>query len=158
MESQEYKAISTSHSTSVIPTETCYSETMNQWTIGLWRRLPWKGMAALFTSIVTAAVMVLILVMSDDRPIAMWSVQPDVFLAITSAVANSALHFALSQGVTVAWWVKAMKPDSILTELHNTWSFGSSVWDALLAGRSFNLIALAGLAVAAAPIHGPLLQ
>lgn len=158
MESDEHNAISTSHSTSAIPTETRYSETMNQWTTGFWRRLPWKGMAALLTSIVTAAVMVVILVLSDDRPIIKWSIQPDVFLAITSAVANSAVHFALSQGVTVAWWVKAMKPDSTVTELHNTWSFGSSVWDALLAGRSFNLIALAGLAVAAMPIHGPLLQ
>jgi hypothetical protein len=102
--------------------------------------------------------MVLVLALSNDQHIDRWRVQPTVYLAIASAVANIALHLALSQGVTIAWWVKAMKPNSTVRDLHNIWSFGSSVQDALFAGRTFNLIALAGLAVAVVPINGPLLQ
>jgi hypothetical protein len=102
--------------------------------------------------------MVLVLALSNDRSIDRWSVQPTVYLAIASTVANIALHFGLSQGVTNAWWVKAMKPDSTVRDLHNIWSFGSSMQDALFAGRSFNLVALASLAVAVAPINGPFLQ
>jgi hypothetical protein len=128
-----------------------------QWTSGFWYHFPWIGIAALFTVIVAAAAMVLILALSNNQHIEGWSVQPTVYLAIASTVANIALHLALSQGVTIAWWVKAMKPESNVRDLHNIWSFGSSVQDALFAGRTFNLIALAGLVVAVVPINGPLL-
>jgi hypothetical protein len=43
-------------------------------------------------------------------------------------------------------------------DLHNTWAQGSSFVNILASPRSFNVVALAGLAVTLAPMNGPLLQ
>lgn len=79
-------------------------------------------------------------------------------LAISYTIANITLRYALAQAVTIAWWVKALKGDAKVQDLHNTWSFGHGLFPILRSGRSFNLVALAGLAVTLAPINGPLLQ
>lgn len=84
--------------------------------------------------------------------------RPTVYLSIAYTIANIALNFALSEAVRIAWWVKALSPNSTVKDLHLIWSFGSNIQDILLAGRSFNLVALAGLAVTLVPINGPLLQ
>ena len=48
--------------------------------------------------------------------------------------------------------------DAKVRDLHNIWAFGSGFLDILTSGRSFNFVALAGLAVTLVPINGPLLQ
>ncbi|KAF4637803.1 hypothetical protein G7Y89_g262 [Cudoniella acicularis] len=97
-------------------------------------------------------------IISNDKPVTDGKVFPAVYLAVESALANILLNYALSEGVTVAWWVKATKPGSIILDVHNVWSYGTSVKSALFSGRNFNLAALAGLTVALIPINGPLLQ
>ena len=51
-----------------------------------------------------------------------------------------------------------MKEKNKLGDLHQFWDFGNSLWAATTSGRSFNLIALACIFTAIAPINGPLLQ
>jgi hypothetical protein len=84
--------------------------------------------------------------------------RPTVYLSICYTIANIALNFALGQAITVAWWVKALHPGVTVKDLHHIWSYGTNLADILLAGRRFNLVALASLLVTIAPINGPLLQ
>jgi hypothetical protein len=120
---------------------------ISPWKAGLLRRFPAVGALAILTAIAAALVMVIVLVRSDNQPIVNWTVQPQVYLSIASTIANAALHVALGQGAIIAWWVKAMSPDSTVQDLHNTWSFANSIKDAILAGKSFNLAVLACLFV-----------
>lgn len=102
--------------------------------------------------------MVYVLTASNGAPIYTWEYQPTAFLAIASNISNVALQFSLAQAVTTAWWVRAMKSDTRIQDLHNVWAFGNNPRDIFCAGRFFNFIALAGLAVALVPINEPLLQ
>src|SRR6266480_4234067 len=108
------------------------------WSPGVWKRLPWTGFLALLTTIVVTILMIVIVVRSNGEP-AYWVVQPAVLLVIASTIANILLPYALSEGVTVAWWVKSMKPGTQVSDLHNIWSFGSSIKEAALSGRAFML-------------------
>jgi hypothetical protein len=116
------------------------------------------SLGALLISILGVAASVGILVASDGQPISKWKYQPTVYLSIASTITNIALHFAFTEGVTTAWWRKALKPNTQLGDLHRSWNFGNSIWGAVTGFRRFNLIALACILVAIAPINGPLLQ
>ncbi|KAF2866992.1 hypothetical protein BDV95DRAFT_598508 [Massariosphaeria phaeospora] len=129
-----------------------------QWTTGFWRRFPWTGILALVSTVAAIILMVYILTQSDGQPINTQRFQPTVILAVSSTLANVALHYALSEALTVAWWVKAVKPGARVKDLHNIWAFGNNLKDVLRSWRSFNLIAMAGVLVALAPMNGPLLQ
>jgi hypothetical protein len=128
------------------------------WKPGFWVRLPWDGVVALLASLAAMIVMVSILVVSNETDVNTWNVSPAVFLATASTVANIALVFALQRGTEIAFWVKGLRPHATINDLHNIWSFGTGFVTAMLSGRSFNLIAFACIAVALAPINGPLLQ
>ncbi|EEP79819.1 predicted protein [Uncinocarpus reesii 1704] len=128
------------------------------WRTGIWRRFPWTGYAALIIALCAAAVMIGVLVVSDGQEVSQWPVSPAVYLAVASAVANVLLSFALARGTEIAFWVKALGSKTTVRDLHNTWSFGTSLKDAVLSGKAFNLVALAGISVALAPINGPFLQ
>ena len=104
------------------------------------------------------SLIVCVLVMSDGKPISSMTYQTTVYLSICYTIANIALNFALCQAITVAWWVKALNPGTTVKDLHHIWSYGTNMADILLAGRYFNLVALAGLLVTLVPINGPLLQ
>ena len=129
----------------------------SSWNTGFFRRLPWLAFLSIALAIIIAMLMVVIVVHSNNRP-ADWTVQPAVLLAIASTVANILIRFALSEGATVAWWVKSLKPNTQVNDLHRYWSFATSFKDALLSGKAFNLVALAGILVTITPINGPLLQ
>ena len=128
------------------------------WKTGFWRRLPWAGHLALIATVVASAFMIQIIVTSDEQPIDDWQYQPTVLLSITYTLANLALQYALAQAITVAWWVRALRGDATVRDLHHIWAFGNGVKEIVLAGRSFNTVALAALVVTLVPINGPLLQ
>jgi hypothetical protein len=128
------------------------------WMTGLWRRFPHTGMLSILTAILASTCMIYIVSTSDGKPINNWKYQPTVYLSITYTIANLALQYALAQAITMAWWIKALKGDASVRDLHNIWAFGSSFVDILASPRSFNIVALAGLAVALVPMNGPLLQ
>ncbi|KAF2667145.1 hypothetical protein BT63DRAFT_330734 [Microthyrium microscopicum] len=132
-------------------------EATSPWKTGFWRRLPWAGILSLLTAFACTGVMVGIIVSSNESPVSNWVVQPSVYLAIASAGANIFLRASLSEGVAVAWWVKASR-GAQLTELSNIWAFGTQSRAALLAGPALNIMAIAGIAASLMPINGPLLQ
>ena len=130
----------------------------NPWNPSLLRRLPWLGLAALLGALAGAASSVAALVASDGDATSEWSIQPTVYLSISSTVTNLFLYLALSEGVNVAWWRRATRENTKLADLHRHWSYGNSFWAAFTSGRHLNLVALASVLVALGPSNGPLLQ
>ena len=130
----------------------------NPWRTSVLRRLPWLGLAAFFGVLLCMAAAVAILMESDGQPTDSWSVQPTVYLAIASALANILLHFALAEAVNIAWWRQTTQQGVKIADLHRAWSYGNSLWAALKSGRNINTIAIACMLVAIGPINGPLLQ
>lgn len=128
------------------------------WQPGFIRRTPWAGLGAMLGALFGVLAGVLVLYFSDNQPVEDWTVQPTVYLAIASAATNIFLHFALTEALTIAWWCRALEPNTSFADLHRTWDFGQSLWSAVTSGRKFNAIALATILVALVPINGPLLQ
>jgi Protein of unknown function (DUF3176) len=75
----------------------------DRWASGIFRRLPYLGIIALFTVILCAGADAVILYTSDGKEVDTWTVSPSVILAILSAVANICLRLALAQGSINAW-------------------------------------------------------
>ncbi|ERF74689.1 hypothetical protein EPUS_00819 [Endocarpon pusillum Z07020] len=131
---------------------------MRPWHPGFLARFPWLGLGALLGSTLGVILSVIILIISDGAPISGWRFQPTVYLSIASTATNIMLHFALTEGARVAWWRQAMKGKNKLGDLHRYWDFANNLWAATTSGRYFNLIAMACIFTAIAPINGPLLQ
>jgi len=51
-----------------------------------------------------------------------------------------------------------MRKGTTFQDLHNIWSFRTSLKTVIFAGRGFNLVALAALIMAALPVHGLIAQ
>ncbi|KAK5689818.1 hypothetical protein LTR97_012577 [Elasticomyces elasticus] len=98
-----------------------------------------------------------ILIASNKRPVDKWIIQPTVYLAIATAVANSALSYAFTQAAVVAWFYRASKGTTILG-LERTWEASYSVVHAISQGRNTSLVAIAAILVALMIVDGPLLQ
>lgn len=130
----------------------------NPWKTTAISRLPIPGFAALLGALLGVVASIAILMGSNGQPTQSWSLQPTVYLAVASAVTNIALHFALTEGVTVAWWRRASEEDTSIGDLHRHWSYGNSLWAAVTSGRHINMVAIASIFVAIGPINGPLLQ
>jgi len=135
-----------------------HSGPRNPWRTNPFRRLPWLGFAALVGALLGVVASVFILIKSNGQPTKKWTLQPTVYLAIASTVTNIALHFALTEGVTVAWWRRATKENTTIADLHRHWDYGNSLWAAFTSGRHINIVAVACMLVAIGPINGPLLQ
>ena len=129
-----------------------------EWKTGVFAQLPWLGLAALVGAAGCCAAAAYVLIRSDGQSVHNWTLQPTVYLAIASAAANILLHFALAEGVNVAWWRRSLKEGTTVNDLHRYWNYGNSLWAASTSGRHFNLVALASILAALAPINGPLLQ
>ncbi|KAE9376429.1 hypothetical protein N431DRAFT_330742 [Stipitochalara longipes BDJ] len=130
----------------------------NPWKPGAWARLPWSAFAALAGAIGGVVGSVAVLVVSNGKPIADWHFQPTVYLSIISTITNLMVHYALTQGATIAWWTRALKPDTKISHLHQYWETGNSLLASLKIGRNFNAVALASIIVAISQVNGPLLQ
>lgn len=94
----------------------------------------------------------------DGQPISGWHYQPTVYLSVTYTIANLALQYALAQTITMASWIRALRGDATVRELHSIWALGSGFVNILSSPRSFNVVALAGLAVTLVLTNVPLLQ
>jgi hypothetical protein len=66
---------------------------------------PLAGVFGLFIALGSIFASLGVLVGSDGKPVASWPVQPSIFLAAFTAVANLSIRFACIQGVVIAWWV-----------------------------------------------------
>lgn len=133
-------------------------DSRRSWKPGFLPRLPWLGLLALLGAICGIAAAVGILVTSDGNPITSWTIQPTVWLSVATTATNMLLHFALAEGVNVAWWRQAMRQENNLADLHRNWDFGNSLWAALNGRRHINLVALACILTSIVPVSNPLLQ
>lgn len=127
------------------------------WTPGFLARLPIFGISALGGALCCAIASSWIIYKSNDDLVDSWPLQPQVWLAVTSALSDIFLKFAFAEGIIVCWWKRASR-GSTVKDLHQTWDFGHSVWASLLAGRKFNIVALACIIVTLVPLNGPLTQ
>ncbi|KAF4336794.1 hypothetical protein FBEOM_9351 [Fusarium beomiforme] len=142
------------------PSEQIDTHSTAPWRAHFLRRLPWDAFGSLLVGIGCALLIILVIVMANDDPIDNWRVGPGVYLAISSVVANIVLRYAFNKGVEISWWVAALREDSRTTvaDLHHIWLFGTSLKAALVAGRGFNLVALASILLALVPANAPLAQ
>ncbi|KAF0640321.1 hypothetical protein FPSE5266_03266 [Fusarium pseudograminearum] len=140
--------------------EQIHSRSKAPWRAHFLRRLPWDGFLALVVGIGCAIAMIIIILKSNNDLVENWRVAPGVYLAIASVVANVVLRYTFNRGVEISWWVAALQQDKTTTvaDLHHIWSFGTSLRSALLAGRGFNLVALAAILLALMPANAPLVQ
>lgn len=118
---------------------------------------PLSDLIALLFAVLHIVACFAILYASNHAPVAGWLYAPQVYLAILTAVSNKTLAFAVVQGTAVTWWLKAMR-GTTLAQLHWNWAAGLHVWQALGAGRHFNVLAFACLCATFVAIDGPLLQ
>jgi hypothetical protein len=87
-----------------------------------------------------------------------WRFQPTVYLSIVSTLMNLMVHYAFTHGVKIAWWTRALKPDTKISQLQQYWEPGNSLLASLKVGRTANVVALASIIVAISQINSPLLQ
>lgn len=114
----------------------------SSWNPSLLRIAPLTGLAALLFAFLQIWASYAILKASDGELISSWKYEPNVYLAVLTAISNKALAFALVQGTVVTFWLKAVR-GTTLAQLHRDWGFGLHVYKALLAGKNFNVLALA---------------
>ena len=74
------------------------------WRPGFWRRFPWLGMGAWIVSFLCTVGAVMVLLVSNQKPVASWRLTPTVILAILSAAHNASLTFAFAQTSAISWW------------------------------------------------------
>lgn len=154
-----HKAKASEHIIEKAPTVTTQPLEVNgsPWNPGFFRQLPITGALALFVVLLCAGADAVILYKSDGQEVESWKISPAVLLATLSAVANTCLQFARSEGVIIAWWRKALHGGT-LYDLNRYWESGDSVRAAAMPGRGFNLVALATITAQIVIIDGPLLQ
>ncbi|KAK3648497.1 hypothetical protein LTR22_013389 [Elasticomyces elasticus] len=87
---------------------------------------PLAGLLALILSISCMFVSLAILLASHEQPVRRWPIQPPVYLAIASAIANVALACARYLAVPIAWWYTASRGNSI-RDLERQWEVSQSV-------------------------------
>lgn len=130
----------------------------NPWRVSPVCRLPWQGFGALLIALIGVGASITILRISDGQPLRTWTWQPTVYLAIASTITNITLHFAFSEGLNVAWWRRAARDGTRIADLHRYWNHGNNLLAAATSGWHVNMIAVACILMALAPIYGPLLQ
>lgn len=127
------------------------------------KRIPWLGFIALAGSGVTVILSLIVLLTVNHHvvwPNSGWSafMRPASWLSALLSANGIFLHFALEEGVTVAWWYRASKPDATVRELHDAWHHGTSLPAAIFAGRRITYISMATIFCALLPLNGFLLQ
>ena len=133
----------------------------NAWRPSFFRTRPLLGLAAVGLAVACSLIALAVLFVSNGQPITTWTLQPTVYLAITTALSNSALAYALLQAILISWWYKVSR-GSTIRELELDWetgqSFSRGLGRGLIYGRRIALITVASIAVAIVIIDGPLLQ
>jgi hypothetical protein len=126
---------------------------------------PVKGFVGLVGAVLTVLCSWALLFASDNTqqweqryPNVARVLQPASILSAIISGNGILLHMAFSEGMTIAWWLRATRDRATLGDLHDTWVTGSSALSAVQAGKRFNYIALATIVIATIPINGILLQ
>lgn len=126
-------------------------------------RIPWMGFSALAASGITVFLTLTVLLTVNHHvvwPNNGWStfMRPASWLSALLSANGIFLHFALEEGLTVAWWYRAGKDDATVRDLHEAWHHGTSLQAAVFAGRRITYISMATIFCALVPLNGFLLQ
>ncbi|KAF9890552.1 hypothetical protein FE257_005683 [Aspergillus nanangensis] len=131
------------------------------WQPGMIRQIPWLELAQLFVALLCAVLAIVVLTLSDGKNVDDWAdiiqVRPNILVAILTTISTIASAAAVSQGVAIAWWRRAMHPTTI-SHLQRSWDHANSVMACLTAGNKLTILALATLATKLMPVDSVLLQ
>ena len=119
------------------------------WVPGFRAQFPWIGFVGFSCVIVAMAFATAILATSNgkrviDWPTTKYPVAPNVLLNLVNQFSSLGLLTAITQGLAIAWWRKALRGGTIET-LHRSHSYSQSFVAVLTSGKHFNTIALAVL-------------
>lgn len=149
------------HCAKVVKHVISYAHPESPWLPGFWKQFPWVGVLALLTAALTSLGCVIVLVQSNEEPIDAWEAyfQPTVYLSICTALANATLTYALYEGLVISFWRKACLGTN-LTELHQHWFSGLSLWGAAqgIQRSQSKMMALACIMTFISILRGPLMQ
>lgn len=129
----------------------------NTWTPTFLQLRPLAAIAGLIIAVLGLVASLIILTASDGRPTESWLIQPTVYLAIVTAIANSALALAFHQAAPVSWWYNASRGRTVRT-LERQWQITNSFLCAILHSRHLCLLNIACIVASLVVIDGPLLQ
>ncbi|KAK3635935.1 hypothetical protein LTR56_014473 [Elasticomyces elasticus] len=127
------------------------------WRPSLLKIRPLLGILSLAFSIGCMFLSLAILLVSHEQPVRHWPIQPTVYLAIASAIGNTALGFSRYHAVPIAWWYRASR-GSTIKDLERNWEVGHSLVLALRHNIHMGFPGFATIVVALMIIDGPLLQ
>jgi hypothetical protein len=119
------------------------------------RYVPWLGLGALALSGMTILFSWIVLRVIDGNMQQEGKyLKPASWLSAILSANSVFVGFAISEGVTIAWWYTVSRTDATIRDIHEAWSLGSNIFAVLRAGKRFNYVALATLFVASVPING----
>ncbi|KAF8249175.1 hypothetical protein K440DRAFT_641529 [Wilcoxina mikolae CBS 423.85] len=127
---------------------------------------PLRILLALLVAIFSAVASVIILISSDRRPVTDWfgsRARPTVLLAVCTVAANISIHYGLTEGVPVRWWLQAAPNRHTLSsfnKLRDIYDQGNGAWRAIWGILTLkpNRAGIACLACIAVALNGPFLQ
>lgn len=131
---------------------------ITRWRPGL-RYFPWIGGLSLAAVFALIAAAVAVIVVSDNKAVTSWRLEPAVLLAAISSVLGGAMSICFSQGAAIAWW-RATLHGATLIDLHHMWNFGrasfypTSQWSRVIVKMAL----VAAITTLAAIVNNPLLQ
>lgn len=77
-------------------------DSAHSWRPGIFRRIPWSGISALFGAFCATMAAIGILVASDGMQIQNWKYPPTVYLSVAYTISNILVAAAFSEAVTVS--------------------------------------------------------
>jgi Protein of unknown function (DUF3176) len=92
------------------------------WKPGYFRRFPILGALCLLSVVLCACGSVGVLVGSNHKSSTKWTpwLAPNVCIQGLNAISNILLAVAITEGIAISWWRKAMRGASV-AELHRSW-------------------------------------
>lgn len=132
------------------------------WVPGIRAQFPWIGFSGIVCVLIAMALATAILVTSNGRrtnswPMEKYPIAPNVLLNLVNQLSSLGLLTAITQGMAIAWWRKALNGGSLKT-MHRNHSYSMSFIAVLTSGKHFNAIALAALMAKFAVIDSTLFQ
>jgi hypothetical protein len=127
---------------------------------------PLRAIVALLLAAASAVASIVILLSSNNQPVDEWfghKSRPPVMLAVCTVIANMSIKYALSEGLSIQWWLQAAPNRRTLSSyerLRDIYEQGTSVRVALLGGLRLkpNRAGLACVASVIVALNGPFLQ
>ncbi len=121
------------------------------WSPSYFRCRPVIGLGAVGLAIACLFASLAVLLASNGQPVTAWLIQPTVYLAIATAVSNTALSCALAEAAPISWWYKAIRGSNV-SRLELEWQAGQGFPRALVKsfqyGQRISMLTVASIAVA----------